>query len=158
VLSQCWLNTVCWTCATKPGRIRSILEFGFYRRLEKRRLRPVLPRGVVLKKIGVGTAFPHQIKRKTAPNSSNKVSTRQFAYKHIHTGSSCFTADFWLAVQNVTLPVASAKRCGNPWERRSHTTTPRAGLKGRGVGAIFLGGSLWRISWRHLCKIYVFAD
>ena len=34
------------------------------------------------KRICVGTAFPHQIKRKTAPNSSNKVSIRLQAFPH----------------------------------------------------------------------------
>jgi len=47
--------------------------------------------GCIAKKRGVGTAFTHQIKRKTAPNSSNKVS---IAYKNFHTGSFCFNVDF----------------------------------------------------------------
>jgi len=41
-------------------------------------------RGVVLKLFGVGmgTQFPHQIKRKNAPNSSNKVSIRLQEFPH----------------------------------------------------------------------------
>jgi len=40
-----------------------------------------ISRGVVLKK-GMGTAFPHQIKRKTAPNSSCEVSICPQEFPH----------------------------------------------------------------------------
>jgi len=39
---------------------------------------------------GVGTPFPHQIKLKIEPNSSNKGSIRLHEF---HIGSSCFTVD-----------------------------------------------------------------
>jgi len=39
------------------------------------------PSGAVLKR-GVGTPFPHQIKRKTASNNSNKVSIRLQEFPH----------------------------------------------------------------------------
>ena len=42
------------------------------------------------------TLFPHQIKRKTASNVPIKWT---FAQNNFHTGSSCFTADFWVAVR-----------------------------------------------------------
>ena len=38
--------------------------------------------GCSAKKSGVGTAFPHKIKRKTAPNISNKVSNRLQGFPH----------------------------------------------------------------------------
>jgi len=38
--------------------------------------------GCSAKTSGVGTAFPHQIKRETAPNSSNKVSIRLQEFPH----------------------------------------------------------------------------
>jgi len=60
-------------------------------------------RGVVLKK-GVGTPFPHQIKRKTAPNSSNKVSIRLQEFSH---WISCF---LWRSQNEVKKDMASPEK------------------------------------------------
>jgi len=52
--------------------------------------------GAVLKK-RCGNAVPTPNKKEDCTKCSNKVSIRS---QHFHTGSSCFTADFWLAVRN----------------------------------------------------------
>jgi len=70
------------------------------------------------KKRGVGTPFPHQIKRKAAPNNLNKVSI--CLQKLLHT-IFLFHCRFWLAVRTCMLLAHLWDRSpALMWSFRSH--------------------------------------
>jgi len=82
----------------------------------------------------MGTPFPHQIKKKTAANSLNKLSIRLQRFQHwtflFHPRLLTSSAKLGVASTSVRLQpcfnVLSAKRCGNAVPTCSHPTTTLA--------------------------------
>jgi len=86
-----------------------------------------MTRGVVLKKKKEETPFQYQTKRKTVPNSSNKVSIRLQEFQHwnfpFHRRLLTSSANLRVASTSVrSQPCFNVIFCEKVWERRSHYT------------------------------------